>query len=92
MSYYDNLWGNNVIFILQDAQKQTLTKVYGEEKCREPIQLKTPPQGFAPGYPSYQAITVNGATEIVEHRKMEPIFYVTDDPAVWTQYRAMGCG
>ena len=24
----------------------------------------------------------NGVTEVFEHRRMEPIFYVTDDPEV----------
>jgi len=33
-------------------------------------------------YPSYEIITVGRTTEVIEHRKMEPIFYVTDDPSV----------
>jgi hypothetical protein len=85
MSYYDNPWGSNVKVILHDAKKQILTKVYGKEKDAGPFQLKHPPQGFPPGYPLYEIITVNGITEIIEHRKMEPIFYVTDDPAVWKE-------
>lgn len=36
-------------------------------------------------YPAYNVITVNGVTDIVMHRKMEPIFYVTDDPSVWAE-------
>jgi len=39
----------------------------------------------ASGYPSYEVITLNGITDIIEHRRMEPIFYVTDDPAVWKE-------
>ena len=31
-------------------------------------------------YPSYHIVTVNGAVELVEHKKMEPIFYISDDP------------
>ena len=52
----------------------------GEKSLTEP-----PPPGFPPGYPAYEVITVNGITDIIEHRKMEPIFYVTDDPAVWKE-------
>ena len=37
-------------------------------------------------YPAYEAITVNGITQIIEHKKMEPIFYVTDDAAVAKQF------
>jgi hypothetical protein len=91
MSYYIKPWGGSATFTLQDTKGQLLEKVNGKMKCQDPIQLKTPPQGFAPGYPSYQAITVNGVTEIIEHKKMEPVFYVTDDNAVWKQYSAIGC-
>jgi hypothetical protein len=54
-------------------------------KGLEPLQLKHPPPGFPPGYPSYEIITVNGITDIIEHRKPEAIFYVTDDPTVWKE-------
>jgi hypothetical protein len=30
-------------------------------------------------------VTVNGITDIVERRTMEPVFYMTDDPAVWKE-------
>jgi hypothetical protein len=33
-------------------------------------------------YPAYEIITVDGITDVIEHRKMEPLFYVTDDSAV----------
>ena len=87
MSYYDNPWpwGTNVKITLQDATKQILVKAYGKEKDGGPFQLKHPPAGFPPGYPVYEVITANGITDIVEHRKMEPIFYITDDPAVWKE-------
>ena len=42
--------------------------------------------GFPAGYPVYEIIAVGGKTEIIEHRKMEPVFYVTDDPAVWAEF------
>jgi hypothetical protein len=77
MSYYNKPWGWDTTFVLKDAKGQVLTKVYGQDKH--------PPPGFPPGYPGYEIITVNGITDIIEHRKMEPIFYVTDDPAVWKE-------
>ena len=30
-------------------------------------------------YPSYHIVRVDGMAELVEHRKMEPIFYISDD-------------
>jgi hypothetical protein len=78
--------------VLQDKNGQVVQKIDGKVGCKEPFQPPKPPQGFPSGYPSYEAITVNGITEIIEHRKMEPIFYVTDDAAVWKQYESIGCG
>lgn len=85
MSYYVMPWGRSSTFILQNKKGQTLKKVDGKEKGLEPLQLEHPPPGFPPGYPAYEVIIVNGTTEIIEHRKMEPIFYITDDPAVWKE-------
>jgi hypothetical protein len=85
MSYYVMPWGRDTEFILQDAKGQVRAKVRGKMRGLGPSQLKHPPQGFPSGYPSYEVITVNGITDIIEHRKMEPIFYVTDDPAVWQE-------
>jgi hypothetical protein len=86
MSYYIWPWGSSATFILQDTKgKKIRTKVDGKVKGSEPLQLKHPPSGFPPGYPSYEVITVNGIAEIIEHRKPEPTFYITDDPAVWKE-------
>jgi hypothetical protein len=85
MNYYINPWGRDSLFMLQDKKGQLLTKVYGKSRGSGPNYLKHPPPGFPPGYPSYEVITVNGMTDIIEHRKLEPIFYVTDDPAVWKE-------
>jgi hypothetical protein len=92
MNYYIKPWGRSATFILRDNKGKVLAKVYGKEKGYEPLQLKNPPKGFDAGYPAYEIITVNGITEIIEHRKMEPIFYVTDDPAVWKELCTEGCG
>ncbi|MDD1750925.1 MAG: hypothetical protein LUO89_13750 [Methanothrix sp.] len=51
-----------------------------------PKELKNPPPGFPKGYPSYEIIIVDGIIDIVEHRRMEPIFYMTDDPAIWKEF------
>ena len=51
-----------------------------------PKKLKNPPPGFPEGYPSYEIIVADGVIDIIEHRKMEPIFYMTDNPAVWAEF------
>jgi hypothetical protein len=78
-------------FILRDNNGHILKKENGKMRCRAPFELENPPLGFPSGYPAYEAITVNGITEIIEHKKMEPMFYVTDDTAVWKQYESIGC-
>jgi hypothetical protein len=78
MNYYSNSSGRTSSFILLDQNKHKLAEVTGTLKGMEPFKLKT----SRDGYPSYEIVTVNGNTEFVEHRKMEPIFYITDDPVV----------
>ncbi|MGH9662387.1 MAG: hypothetical protein ACRD96_27800, partial [Bryobacteraceae bacterium] len=78
-------------FELLDAKKERKIAVMeGTKKGLEPRQLKPPPPGYALGYPMYETITVRGITEIIEHRKMEPIFYITDDPAVLSELGVSG--
>lgn len=60
-------------------------KVTGNVRGSHPLEPKNPPSGFPEHYPSYEIITVNGITDIIEHRKMEPIFYLTDDAAIWKE-------
>lgn len=91
MSYYNPPWGGRAEVILQDEKSHTIAKQIGSIRCQEPLHLKTQSPTSSSGYPAYEVITVNGLTEIVEHRKMEPIFYVTDDAAIWKQYESTGC-
>ena len=82
MSYYVMPWGSRATFTLRDSKGQVRENAHGNVAGLGPAQLKHPPAGFPPGYPSYEVITVNGITEIIEHRRPEPRFYVTDDAAV----------
>lgn len=83
MSYYVKPWGSSATFTLRDRKGKILTtKIDGKVRGLGPNQLKHSAPGSPPGYPSYEVITVRGITEVIEHRRMEPTFYVTDDPAV----------
>ena len=83
INYFTAPWPADVSVLLQDRNGKRLTKLYGRTKGLEPMHLKSAPAGS--GYPSYEIITVNGITEIVEQRAPEPYLYVTDDPAVWQE-------
>ena len=91
MTYYSLPWGGRAEFILQDERSHAIDKKMGVIKCSEPLRLKTLSPKSSSDYPSYEVVTVNGVTEIIEHRKMEPIFYVTDNAAIWKQYESTGC-
>lgn len=82
MNYYVGLFGRSAEFIEKNENGRILSKTSGKERGLCPLQLKNPPLGSVPGYPKYEIITVDGITEIIEHREMEPIFYVNDDPNV----------
>ena len=86
MDYYSYPSQSEAVFKLyKNNQFLKLKEVTGVIKKGGPIELKTPLAGFPKSYPAYEIITVDGVTDIVEHRKMEPIFYVTDDSAVWKE-------
>ncbi len=74
MSYYNVPLGRSARFSLRDMKGQKLSQMRGNLRGLGPSRLKHPTQGFDPGYPSYEVITVNGISDIIEHRKMEPVF------------------
>lgn len=86
MDYYVYPRNRVAVFKLYEDDKFIpLKKITGSARGSRPLELKNPPSGFPKHYPSYEVITVNGMTDIIEHRKMEPIFYVTDDSAIWKE-------
>lgn len=86
MGYYiDVPFGRVAVFKLLDKNDKLIAKAKGKQEGNSPIILKNQKPGFPQGYPSYEIITVKDNTDIIEHRKMEPIFYVTDDPVVWAE-------
>jgi hypothetical protein len=85
MDYYIPPWGRIAVFTMYDKKGHKIAKVTGKQKGDSPNEIKNRPLGFPSGYPSYEIITVDSVTDIIEHRKMEPIFYVTDDSNVWKE-------
>lgn len=72
LSYYTTLGGDDVQVTLKDERGKTLAEVRGRLKCHSSFS----------SYPAYDAVVANGMTEIIEHKKMEPVFDITDDPTV----------
>ena len=90
MDYYIDSSGRTATFTLRDSSGSVISKVTGKQKGLEPLQRRTRLPGYPEGNPSYEIITVGGITEIIEHRKMEKFFYVTDDPEVKAEFTDHG--
>ena len=83
MDYYSYPSGTYAVFKLYNRYGIRLKKVTGKARGIHPIYLGPEDTDPLEQYPSYEVITVDGITDIIEHRKMGPIFYINDDPEVW---------
>jgi hypothetical protein len=63
-------------FKLWDSQGRKLAELSAPLTGHGPRTL-----GPAP-YPSYEVITYNGITEVIEQKRPEALFYISDDPIV----------
>ncbi len=91
MDLYSTLGGGGGkdVFKLYEKNNFFYTKKYtvtiSEQPNIQSRQLKTAPAGFPKGYPKYKVVTINNITDVIELRKMEPVFYMTDDPKIWKE-------
>jgi len=74
MNYYTTPFGPNTKFFLRNKHGDLLQEASGNEK-----EMENPDPSH---YPTYILITVDGTSEVIEHKKMEPIFYISDDPSL----------
>jgi hypothetical protein len=81
LTYYTNPLSRDAKFDLKNGKGQKLAVIKGKVKNAEPLHRKD-----SPYYPNYEIVVANGITEIMEHKRPEPIFYVTDDPAVRKEF------
>jgi hypothetical protein len=89
MDYRSTFSGGEYIFKVFEKGKfvrlQKLSISLENQPTVRTQELVNPPEGFPEGYPAYNVVEVEGVIDIVERRKMEPVFYMTDDPAVWAE-------
>jgi hypothetical protein len=86
MTYYVSPFGRTVTFAMKERDGHLISKAKGKVRGDHPIYLGPQPTSDpVRQYPSYEVVTVNGISEVVEHRAMEPIFFVSDDAAVLNQ-------
>ena len=84
MCYYVTRGGSiaKFEFTAADGKRARVTGGVCDLHPQKPRDLRP---GYPSGYPRYEIVTVGDVTDIVEHRRAEPIFYLTDDPAVWSE-------
>jgi hypothetical protein len=83
LTYY--VWPSGREAVLKLEKKDSWLpgeKVVAKQRGLNPIVLKSSPDGRRP---SYEVVTADGITDIIEHRAMEPIFYISEDPKVWSE-------
>jgi hypothetical protein len=59
-------------------ERKKLEKKYGVKKWHPGSEKKY--YAKDDHYPNFYIVTVDGVTELIEHRHMAPIFHVSDDP------------
>src|SRR6185437_13567409 len=72
MNYYSTLGGDDTQIMLEDKNGKVVAEINGKQTCQYPKS----------GYPSYILIEANGIAEAIEHKKMDDIFYVSDDSSI----------
>ncbi len=81
LQYYSSPFNtDNAVLLAKDNNGKTIIKVSGKSEFHsETLKKRNSSGGYnRDSYPHYVIITINGVTEVIEHRKMEPIFYISD--------------
>jgi hypothetical protein len=83
VTYYTGWFGGAIAtFDLHDKEGHTIATAEGQLWGNEPKTIVPAPATGPIPYPHYQVVTINGTTEVIEHREMSPTFGITDDPEV----------
>ena len=85
MEYYISPFGRSATFIMKRRDGSIVSKASGKVRGDHPIYLGSATSDPLRQYPSYEVVTINGISEAIEHRAMEPIFYIADDPVTVNQ-------
>jgi hypothetical protein len=78
MDYWSGPVGRTATITLRSGGRR-LDSVVATLRGSEPLTLVPKPKAGPIPYPSYEVLTAKGISEVVEHRRMEPIFYIVDD-------------
>lgn len=80
MDYYVGPVGTTVTFPLRDARGWKVAEAVGIPRGKKSIALEPDADYFT--YPRFRVVDVGREFEVIEHRRMEPTFYINDDTEV----------
>lgn len=67
---------------IRNGNSKSLKRIKAENKHHPEYWAWAQKDWPARSHPGYVVLSVGSVSEIIEHRKMEPIFYVSDESAV----------
>ena len=72
---------DDAVVEIQDRDGRSLVSAHGQFCWHSSMQNKKNKFGGFDSdvYPRYTYVKINGITEVVEHRRMEPVFRISDD-------------
>jgi hypothetical protein len=83
MQYYTPLFHvDDTVFIVESGWWRTLYKGTGKSEHHPKYWAWAQKDWPARANPGYVNVTIDGKTEIIEHKKMEPIFHISNEEAV----------
>lgn len=85
ISYYIDASGRTIRFTAWGPDGAEIVSGKGDLSGLEPTKIYATDQGEETGERWYEVATVNGVSDVLEHRRREPIVYMSSDPKVWTR-------
>jgi hypothetical protein len=82
LQYWSPPWHVNDVVLIATCGSKTLLSESGRSETPEEWYSWAKEDWAKRQYPYFNLITIDGKTEVILHKKMKPIFYVTDQQAI----------
>jgi len=82
LQYWSPPWDVNDVVLIAGCGSKTLFSKSGKSERPEEWYSWAREDWLKRHYPSFNRITIGGKTEVILHKKMEPIFYISDQQAI----------
>jgi len=82
VDYWSGPFGRTATVRVKSRRGWPLDSVVAEQRGNEPLTRGPHPATGRIPYPMYEILTARGITEVIEHRRMEPVCYLVDDPEI----------